>query len=302
MRKLKYILVTVLVLCAVRKASGQQDPHYTQYMYNMSIVNPAYAGARGVPVIGGLGRTQWVGVQGAARTATLSFDAPVGRAVGLGLSVIHDEIGPVKENNVFGDFSFTIFTGEESRLAFGIKAGATFLDIGLLTTVTPGDPLNVPVNQISPNFGAGMYFYTNKFYAGLSVPNLLETKHIGDDSAIESTASEKAPVYLTSGYVFDLTDELKLKPSTMIKGSFGAPFSIDLSLNLLVKSVFELGISHRFEDSVSAMVGIQATQKLRVGYAYDYTTSDFGVLNAGSHELILIYSFNKRNMKSPRFF
>jgi len=301
MGKIRILIFSVL-LCSAADSIAQQDPHYTQYMYNMSVINPAYAGSRGVPTIGLLGRTQWVGIKGAARTATLSVDAPVGRAVGLGFSVIHDEIGPVKENNVYADFSFTIFTGDEGRLAFGLKAGATFLDINLLSTVTPGDPLNVPVNQVSPNFGAGLYYYTNSFYAGLSAPNFLETEHIGDDIAVKSTASEKAPIFLTSGFVFDITNDLKLKPSTMIKGVSGAPISVDLSLNLLVKSVLELGLSHRIDDSISAMVGIQASQKLRVGYAYDYSISSYGVYNAGTHELILLYNLSKRNMKSPRFF
>lgn len=301
MGKFRILIVSVLLISAL-DSMAQQDPHYTQYMYNMTVVNPAYAGSRGIPVLTLLGRTQWVGVKGGARTATLSLDSPVGRAVGLGFSVIHDEIGPVKENNVYGDFSFTVFTGEEGRLAFGIKAGATFLDIGLLTTVTTGDPLNVPVNQISPNFGAGIYYYTDKFYAGLSAPNFLETKHLGDDSGIASMASEKMPIFLTSGYVFDITDEFQLKPSTMVKGTSGAPISVDLSINAMVQSVLELGLSYRIDDSISAMVGIQASQKLRLGYAYDYSTSSFGVYNSGSHELILRYMFSKRNMKSPRFF
>ncbi|MDG1804634.1 type IX secretion system membrane protein PorP/SprF [Flavicella sp.] len=301
MGKFRILIISVLLLSAL-DSMAQQDPHYTQYMYNMTVVNPAYAGSRGLPVLTLLGRTQWVGVKGGARTATLSLDAPVGRAVGLGFSVIHDEIGPVKENNVYGDFSFTVFTGEEGRLAFGIKAGATFLDIGLLSTVTPGDPLNVPVNQISPNFGAGIYYYTDKFYAGLSAPNFLETKHLGDDSGVASVASEKMPIFLTSGYVFDVTNEFQIKPSTMIKGTSGAPISVDLSVNAMVQSVLELGLSYRIDDSISAMIGIQASQKLRLGYAYDYSTSSFGVYNSGSHELILTYSFSKRNMKSPRFF
>ena len=301
MGKFRILIISVLLLSAL-DSMAQQDPHYTQYMYNMTVVNPAYAGSRGLPVLTLLGRTQWVRVKGGARTATLSLDAPVGRAVGLGFSVIHDEIGPVKENNVYGDFSFTVFTGEEGRLAFGIKAGATFLDIGLLSTVTPGDPLNVPVNQISPNFGAGIYYYTDKFYVGLSAPNFLETKHLGDDSGVASVASEKMPIFLTSGYVFDVTNEFQIKPSAMIKGTSGAPISVDLSVNAMVQSVLELGLSYRIDDSISAMIGIQASQKLRLGYAYDYSTSSFGVYNSGSHELILTYSFSKRNMKSPRFF
>ncbi|MFD1294655.1 type IX secretion system membrane protein PorP/SprF, partial [Lutibacter holmesii] len=114
----------------------------------------------------------------------------------MGLSIIHDEIGPVQENNIYADFSYTIFTGEEGRLAFGLKAGVTLLDIGYLDTVDP-DPLNEPVNQASPNFGAGVYYYTNKFYLGLSAPNFLETRHLESGNGYVSTASEKMHYFLT---------------------------------------------------------------------------------------------------------
>ena len=300
MKKIQ-IVISMFTLLSVSTIFGQQDAQYTQYMYNMVVINPAYAGSKGVPAIGLLGRTQWVGVEGAPQTATLSFNSPIGKATGLGLSIIHDEIGPVKENNIYADFSYTIFTGEEGRLAFGLKAGVTLLDIGYLDTVDP-DPLNEPVNQASPNFGAGIYYYTNKFYAGLSAPNFLETRHLESGNGYVSTASEKMHYFLTAGYVFDLADNLLLKPSTMLKATSGAPISVDLSLNLLVNQMFEVGLSYRFDDSISGMVGFQVNNDFRIGYAYDYTTSNFGDYNSGSHEVILLFEFNRRNIKSPRFF
>ena len=280
---------------------GQQDPQYTQYMYNMNILNPAYAGSKGITSIGLLGRTQWVGVEGAPQTFTLAMHSPIGRAVGLGLSVIHDEIGPVKEDNIYADFSYTIFTSSTGRLAFGLKAGVTFMDVRELLMVDP-DPLNIPIHETSPNFGAGVYYYTDKFYAGLSVPNFLETRHLEKDGGIVSTASEKMHYFLTSGYVFDIADNLKLKPSTMLKATEGAPLSVDLSLNLLIDERVELGLSHRFDDSISGMIGFQVNNDFRVGYAYDYTTSKFGDFNSGSHEILLLFDFNRKKLKSPRFF
>lgn len=280
---------------------GQQDPQYTQYMYNMNVLNPAYAGSKGITSIGLLGRTQWVGVEGAPRTVTLSMHSPIGRAVGIGLSVIHDEIGPVKEDNIYADFSYTIFTSSTGRLAFGLKAGVTFMDVRELEMVDP-DPLNIPIHKTSPNFGAGVYYYTDKFYVGLSAPNFLETKHLEKEGGVVSTASDKMHYFLTSGYVFDIADNLKLKPSTMIKATAGAPISVDLSLNLLVDEKVELGLSHRFDDSISALVGFQVNDDFRVGYAYDYTTTRFGNFNSGSHEIMLLFDFNRKNVKSPRFF
>jgi len=300
MKKIK-LLLGVLTLMSITTIFGQQDPQYTQYMYNMNIINPAYAGSKGITSIGLLGRTQWVGVEGAPKTVTLSLHSPIGDAIGLGFSVVHDEIGPVKEDNIYVDFSYTIFTSEEGRLAFGLKAGVTFLNVRELLMVDP-DPLNIPINQTSPNFGAGMYYYTNTFYLGLSAPNFLETRHLEKDGGQVSSATEKMHYFLTSGYVFNINDNLKFKPSTMIKATSGAPLSVDLSANLLVDEKFEVGLSYRFDDSISGMVGFNVNEDFRIGYAYDHTTARFGDYNSGSHEILLLFDFNRRNLKSPRFF
>lgn len=301
MKKIK-ILLSVLVLMSISTMFGQQDAQYTQYMYNMNILNPAYAGSKGVGSIGLLGRSQWISVDGAPQTVTLSAHSPLGNNLGGGLSIIHDEIGPVKEDNVFVDFSYTINTSETGRLAFGLKAGVTFLDVRETIMVDDDDPLNIPVHETSPNFGAGVYYYTEKFYVGASLPNLLETRHLEKDGGVVSTASEKMHGFLTAGYVFNIADNLKLKPSTMFKAAEGIPLSVDLSLNLLVDDRFEVGLSHRFDDSISGLVGFQVNDDFRIGYAYDHTTSSYGEFNSGSHEVILLFDFNRRNLKSPRFF
>ena len=301
MKKFKLLIGIFVLISSISTVFAQQDPQYTQYMYSMNILNPAYAGSRGVTSIGLLGRTQWVGVDGAPKTATLSINGPVGKNVGLGFSVIHDEIGPVKEDNVYADFSYTLNLSEEDKFAFGIKAGATFLNVREVITVDV-DPLNVPVSLIAPNFGVGLMYYNDRFYAGLSVPNFIESRYLDKKNGISSTASEKTHYFLTSGYVFDLDENLKLKPSTMLKATPGAPLSIDLSLNLLIQEKVELGLSHRLDDSISGMIGFNVNQDLRIGYAYDYTTSNFGEFNSGSHEIMILFDLNKKKIKSPRFF
>lgn len=301
MKKFKLLIGIFVLISSISTVFAQQDPQYTQYMYNMNILNPAYAGSRGVTSIGLLGRTQWVGVDGAPQTATLSINGPVGKNVGLGFSVIHDEIGPVKEDNVYADFSYTLNLSEEDKFAFGIKAGATFLNVREVITVD-ADPLNVPVSLVAPNFGVGIMYYNDRFYAGLSVPNFIESRYLDKKNGISSSASEKTHYFLTSGYVFDLDENLKLKPSTMLKATPGAPLSVDLSLNLLVQEKVELGLSHRLDDSISGMVGFQVSQDLRIGYAYDYTTTNFGQFNSGSHEIMILFDLNKKRIKSPRFF
>lgn len=286
---------------------SQQDPQYTQYTYNMNVVNPAYAGSQGTLSIGLLGRTQWVGLDGSPKTMTAVIHAPVGKNVGLGFSVIADEIGPVREQNIYADFSYTLQTSDEGRLAFGLKGGVTFQNIDFLklSISDQEDPLfSENLNQTHPNFGAGAFYYTDNFYVGLSMPNMLETRHFEKKSGIITSASEKMHYFLTSGYVFDISDDLKLKPSVMLKAVNGAPLSIDLSVNALVYEVLELGLSWREGDSVSAMINFLISTNLRLGYAYDYTLTNLGDFNSGSHEVFLLYNvdLSKGSLKSPRFF
>ena len=305
----KLSLVTLLLLSILSyDIYGQQDPQYTQYMYNMNIVNPAYAGSRGTLSIGLLGRTQWVGIDGAPKTATLAIHAPVGKNLAMGFSAIVDEIGPVKEQNIYADISYTITTSEEGRLAFGLKGGVTLQDIGLVSILLPQDPnddlFRDNINDVYPNFGAGIFYYTDKFYAGLSAPNLLETVHFDKESGVIAKASEKMHYFVTTGYVFDLSETLKFKPSVMAKAVSGSPLSMDLSANFLMNDRLELGASYRFGDSVSGLVNFGVTPDLRIGYAYDYTTTNLGNYNSGTHEMFLLWDidFSKKNLKSPRFF
>jgi type IX secretion system PorP/SprF family membrane protein len=301
MKNIKYIISITFLLSSCWLFS-QQDPQYSQYNYNMNVINPAYAGSKGVLSVGVLGRSQWVGVQGSPRTLTLSVNSPVGKSVGLGLSLIADKIGPVRETNLFTDFSYTIVTSENSRLAFGIKAGLTSLQVNTLSANEQNDPLNIPIDRTAPNFGAGAYYYTDKFYAGFSIPNFLKTRYLEKTAGIVSTASEQMHYFLTSGYVFDLYDNLKLKPSTMIRGVKGSPLSIDLSANFLWEEKFEFGISYRFDKSISGVVGFLLNEDMRIGYSYDQSINNFGNTNFGSHELMLLIDFNRRKLKNPRFF
>jgi type IX secretion system PorP/SprF family membrane protein len=305
MKNSRLICGLLFVLSAL-SVFGQQDAQYTQYMYNMNVLNPAYAGSRGNLSIGLLGRAQWVGIAGAPQTITLAVNGPIGKNIGLGLSAISDSFGPVTEQSLYVDFSYSIKTSEIGRLAFGVKAGASFLNVDLLS-LNPNAPefsntLTDNINEMYPNIGAGAYYYTDRFYLGLSVPNLIDSAHLKETSGVVSTATEEMHYFLTSGYVFQLSDAFKLKPSFLFKGSFGSPLSLDLSTNVLIYDKFELGLSYRFDDSVSAMAGFQVTPEIRVGYAFDYTVSNFGNYNSGSHEILLLFDFINNKLKSPRFF
>ena len=304
MKKVVFVAAVVFFTVSV---NAQQDPQYTQYMYNMNIVNPAYAGSYDALALNFLGRSQWVGIDGAPETLTFNLHAPVGKNVGLGFSAIADKIGPLTEQNVYADFSYTLKVSEEANLAFGIKTGFSAMNapLSLLETTNPGDPaFDNNLNRINPNFGLGAFYYKERFYLGFSMPNILQTVHFERSNGAITRATDVMHMFLTSGYVFDLTNEIKLKPSTMIKAVPGAPLSIDLSGNLLFNDSFELGLSYRLDDSVSALVNVRASRNLRIGYAYDYTISNLGDFNTGSHEIFLLFDFNFSNsgIKSPRFF
>jgi len=306
MKRATIILGTIAIL-SINLIYSQQDPQYTQYMYNMHIVNPAYAGSEGTLNIGLLHRTQWVGLDGAPKTTVATINAPIKKNIGMGLSVFADKIGPVKEQNAFVDVSYTIQTSDYGNLAFGLKGGFTFLDAQLSTLDLgddiPDDVFNNDINDSYANFGAGAFYYTDHFYAGLSMPNMLNQFHLNRKGGVISSASEKMHYYLTSGYVFEMNDNLKLKPSVLLKGVEGAPLSIDLAGNVLINNKFELGVSWRIDDSLNALMNVEVANGFRIGYAYDYTLSNLGDFNSGSHEIILLINIsNSRNGLSPRFF
>ena len=306
MKKLT-IIFGILILLSIHLGYGQQDPQYTQYMYNMHIVNPAYAGSHGTLNVGLLHRTQWVGLDGAPNTTVATINAPIRKKVGMGLSIFADKIGPVKEQNLFVDFSYTIQTSDYGNLAFGIKGGLTFLDANLsgldLGDNLPDTVFNEDINKTYANFGAGAFYYTDRFYLGLSMPNILNQLHLKREGGIISEAAEKMHYFLASGYVFELNNDLKLKPSILLKGAGGVPLSIDFSGNVLINNKLEFGLSWRVDDSLSALMNIEVAPLVRLGYAYDHTITNLGDFNSGSHEIMLLITIsNSRYGLSPRFF
>ncbi|WP_425076565.1 PorP/SprF family type IX secretion system membrane protein [Psychroserpens sp. S379A] len=300
MKKL-YIIVVFLI---ATQMYGQQDPQYTQYMYNMNVINPAYAGSRENLSFGLLYRTQWTGIDGAPETGTFFGHLPVGEKVGIGLSVISDQIGPVKETNAYADFSYTLKLGGAHRLAFGVKAGATFHDIGLtgIDLIDEDDPLFQDINSTTPNIGAGVFYYTDNYYLSFSVPNILNSVHLDADGY--ELGSEDRHYFLTGGYVFQLSTNTKLKPSFLVKSAFDAPTSFDVNLNALFFEKFEIGGSYRLDDSFSGLVNFAVTPTIRIGYAYDSVTSDIKKYAPASHEFMLLFDLNfpKNVSRSPRYF
>ncbi|MBW3518809.1 type IX secretion system membrane protein PorP/SprF [Flavobacterium sp. NKUCC04_CG] len=305
----KLYLAALTAFFFLPEVHAQQAPHYTQYMYNMSVVNPAYAGSQEGLAMGLLYRKQWVGLDGAPQTGTLFGHTRVGKKVGLGLSVISDKIGPVKENNIYGDFSYTLDLGGEQKLALGLKAGVTLHDIGLFSDIgngfitDAGDPAFAEDSKSTLfNVGAGAFYYTKDYYVGLGVPNMLKGNYLDYDG--KKFGTRVMHMFLTGGYVFDLNKEFKLKPFFMVKYAPDSPVSADLSVNVMYVNKFEIGASYRIDDAISGMVNYRITPNIRVGYAYDHVMSDLNVKAKASHEFILLYDiyFSKKVSSSPRYF
>lgn len=304
---IKVFFISILTTLNTTMSVAQQDAQYTQYMYNTINVNPAYAGSRGVLSVFGMYRAQWVGLEGAPNTAAASIHSPIENSrVGLGLTVSNDQIGISERNTVSTDFSYTINTSDSYKLSFGLKGSASLLnvDYNKLNKYDKTDPKfqNNIDNQFSPNIGAGVYYNSDKLYAGVSVPFILETKHFDDNT--NSVAKDALHYYFIGGYVFDVSESTKFKPAFLIKSVKGAPLQADLTANFMFHDKFVIGGAWRWSAAVSGLVGFQVDSNWFLGYTYDSDTTKLANYNSGSHEIFLRYEFKGKQEKiiSPRFF
>ena len=311
---MKKIILFISFLFYINTISAQQDPEYTHYMYNMSVINPAYA--TGTPLMmnfGGLYRTQWVGAVGAPKTFTFFGHTALSEKVEVGMSLVSDDIGDgaKKETNAYADFAYVLNLGGKNRLSLGLKAGFSALQTNFNGFVLQSGNAATDaafaedINVTKPNIGVGAYYFTDNFYIGLSAPNLLKLKQIEEKSGLNAYGSEEIHTYLTGGYVFQLNDMWKIKPASMAKFVKGAPVAVDITANVLYNEKFEFGGAYRINDSFSVLANINVTPSLRVGYAYDYTLSNLGQFNSGTHEIMLLFDLDllgKGYDKSPRFF
>lgn len=299
--------VLICVVFSVLRVNAQQDPMYSQYMFNTLAVNPAYAGSAEQLTIAALSRHQWTGLDGAPSTQTLTAHAPMRKEyLGLGFNLIHDKIGPVKQTGLYVDVAYRMQVTDNGKLAFGLKLGANMFsaDLASLETVE-ADPSNMNIQgEFLPNAGFGVYWNTDHYYIGLSVPKLLKNK-IGEENVVTGDlGQEEMHYHLIAGGIIKLTDDIKFKPSMMVRAVTGAPLSLDLTASVLLRERLWLGVMHRIKDSFGILVQYQINEQLRAGYAFDLTTSRLNAYNSGTHELMLSYDlvFTKGKTVSPRYF
>ncbi len=307
----KYFTTVVLGLICLN-ALAQQDAMFTHYMYNTLAVNPAYAGSRDALTVTGIHRSQWIGMEGAPKTQTLTMHTPINpfqmNNLGLGLSVINDQIGPLKTTSLFADFAYMLTTGEKSKLVFGLKGGgriftASLDDLQLENSVDEAFQ-GGSISKFLPNMGFGLYFHMPRFYAGISAPKLFENSISSTSNIV--TNPEQRHYFMILGSVFKLSDKLDLKPSSFIKLTAAAPVEADINLTFILNKSFLFGAAYRTGDAASALIGYQISNQLLAGYSFDWS---FGVTtgkyNSGSHEIMLRYDFvyrDKQKVRSPRYF
>ncbi|WKN43073.1 PorP/SprF family type IX secretion system membrane protein [Tunicatimonas pelagia] len=297
------LLVAVLLLLSLA-SFAQQQAMYTQYMFNGLAINPAYAGSQESLTLTALGREQWAGFEGAPSSQTFSAHAPLrNRKIAVGLLLTHDEIGITNQYGAYAIYAYRIQMAK-GTLSAGLQAGfnnyrAAFSQVNVRQN--DGSFAADDLQGFLPNFGTGLYYSTQRFYVGFSLPQLLTNPYPGFDG---SRAQQYRHWFLSSGYVIDLNTDLKLKPNVLVKAVEGAPIELDLNANLLIRELIWLGVSYRSFDAISGLFELQVTPGFRIGYAYDYTLTDLQQFNTGSHELLLNYRFLRKDKKmlTPRYF
>ncbi|MFD1630603.1 type IX secretion system membrane protein PorP/SprF [Pseudopedobacter beijingensis] len=311
MRTNKLIILAVLLLSIVYKVNAQQAAMYSQYMFNTLAINPAYAGSRNVTSATALYRHQWTGIEGAPKTATFTIDAPLDqKRMGIGFQAYSDKAGIIKNNGVALSYAYRIRM-DKGTLAFGMQAGASqyqadFTSVSLSQTSNTIDPAFANnVDKLLFDLGAGLYYNSDKFYVGLAGMGLLKNRFTSYESAgVKFGSREEVHLFLSSGVVLPLNEDFKLKPSILIKGVKGAPIEGDINATLWIKDVIAVGAQYRTSADLAGMLEIQATPQIRIGYSYDYSTTQLRNYNSGSHEIMLRYEFgfNSNKFLSPRYF
>ena len=301
------LIIGPLIIGTSAKVFAQQDPLYSQYMFNTLAFNPAYAGSADVFTVMALTRHQWVGFDGAPSTQTLALHSPLPvTGLSMGGLLIHDRIGPTRETGAFIDAAYRVRTGKDSRLAFGLSGGMNIYqaDLSALPTVEE-DPANGNISgKLLPNFGFGLFWHAPRYYLGVSAPKLLTNEIMSSDGSVVTTAREDRHYFLLGGYVFDLNRDMKLKPSVMLRVVEGAPMSLDVNANVLLREKLWFGILYRLGNAFGVQFQYRFNEQLRAGYAFDLTTTALGAHNAGTHEVMLSYDlrFTRGRTISPRYY
>lgn len=294
MRNIIITLITItFALFITDKITAQQDPNFTLYNFNMNIINPAFAGVKDSPELNMVYRSQYLGIDDSPRTISMAYSKPIGNNLGLGISALNDRVFILNQTDIAVDISYKLKVSEGTKLYFGIKAGGGFTNIDLTRANAPNDPL-FSQNQsfFNPHFGAGINIQNKKFYISISIPNFLKGERYEKEGNTPVAAIDNSHFYLGGGYHIGLSDNITLTPRFMMRTVTGGPTSYDAGASLDISNLYTLGANTRLEESVSIYALIRVIEKLKLGFAYDISTTDINNVNDnGSLEFILKYQF-----------
>jgi len=304
----RIVICLFLYLAGSQKMVAQQLPLFSEYMFNTLEINPAYAGYRDALSITTMFRKQYTGFKTAPQSAFFAADMPIpGKRVGIGLKLLDDRDAITKTLGAQAVYSFRIPTGDYSNISFGLQGGVYNFrtDFTKVDVIDLNDPsFSQNVNTLNLNFGTGVFFNSEKFFVGLSSPNLIRNNFNPEfNTGAFSELKQQMHIYLNSGYVFPLSDDLHIKPSFLVRGVVGSPLSYDINTNFWIADVLGLGVSYRNKSALVGIIDLKLIPELHLGYAYDHSISEFNLISKGSHEVILRYEFSFNRMAlSPRYF
>lgn len=310
----KSILLLLIVVFSSLASKAQYDAMFTQYMFNEMFINPGYTGSKDAMAVNLSHRQQWVNFPGRPVTTSFTLHGPLANnKMGLGISVLNEKIGKLNRNLLYLNYAYRVKTGDKGHLSFGLMGGV-HNQVNKLSELKATETGDIQISQntpsiMSPNFGAGIYYYTNKFYAGLSVPRMVDDTYMFDATTGDIIKSNKLNAnkfhyYLTVGNVFEINDDFKVKPQAMVKMVTNAPLQYDVNVNVLIKNKVWAGVSYRSSSDISGLIGLQVTPQFLVNYSYDYSLTKIQKYSQGSHEITLgyLFSFKQHKVVTPRYF
>ncbi len=316
------LCLLALLMCSVAMTSAyaQQDIQYTQFMHNKLAINPAVAGSKGVPVFHALLRKQWFGLEGAPASQAVGFHTPLqGKNVGLGLVVTNDQIGFTRATLGAASYAYHVQLTDDTYLSTGVDVSVKQYSMDWTRArATEAIDASIPDigqnSRLMANFGAGVLVYNEKFYAGVSVPRLLRnTLNLNEGTTGRSTLGrEDFHAYAMAGAMLPLSEKLSLKPAALVKYAVRSPVDLDIHASLVYNQTLSIGATYRtggsstraVGESIDVLLGVQATDRIRLGLSYDFTLSEIRRYSSGSGEIFLEYTLAQKQQKltNPRFF
>jgi type IX secretion system PorP/SprF family membrane protein len=308
---MKKLLTALLLLMTTSFLFAQQDALFSQYMFNKLAVNPGYAGSRELLSADMIYRHQWVNIEGAPKTVSFALHSPLNNPhIALGFNLSNDKIGPLSNTSAMATFAYRILF-PKSKLSFGLQAGVKSSDVlwSKFNVKDAGESFIEMGNQVEkkviPDANFGIYYYSDRFYAGVSARQLLQNQSLLSTDQVGNTQFSKLATHFfaMTGAAFPLNDNVVFRPSLLAKFVNNAPPQLDLNASFLFANTLWVGASYRTEKAIALITEVNIAQNLRIGYSYDIWMNELQSFNNGSHEIRISFDFNVgKRILTPRYF